>query len=42
MILDLAAFAALAAACAPSVAPETLAAVARAESGFNAHAIKAQ
>lgn len=39
MILDLAAFAVLAAACAPSVAPETLAAVARAESGFNAHAI---
>jgi type IV secretion system protein VirB1 len=39
VILDLAAFAALAAACAPSVAPETLAAVARAESGFNAHAI---
>jgi type IV secretion system protein VirB1 len=39
MILELAAFAALAAACAPSVAPETLAAVARTESGFNAHAI---
>jgi type IV secretion system protein VirB1 len=39
VILDLAVFAALAATCAPSVAPETLAAVARAESGFNAHAI---
>ena len=39
MILDLAAFAVLAATCAPSVAPETLAAIARAESGFNAHAI---
>ena len=39
MILELAAFATLAATCAPSVAPETLAAIARTESGFNAHAI---
>ncbi len=39
MILELAAFAHLAATCAPSVAPETLAAVARTESGFNVNAI---
>lgn len=39
MILEIAAFAQLAAACAPSVAPETLAAVARVESGFDPEAI---
>ncbi len=39
MILELATFAALAVVCAPSVAPETLAAVARTESGFNAYAV---
>lgn len=39
MILELAAVLGLAAACAPGVAPETLAAVARAESGFDILAI---
>lgn len=39
MILELAAFLGLAATCAPGVAPETLAAVARAESGFDTLAI---
>lgn len=39
MILELAAFLGLAASCAPGVAPETLAAVARAESGFDTLAI---
>ena len=39
MILELAAVLGLAATCAPSVAPETLAAVARAESGFDTLAI---
>lgn len=39
MILELAAFLGLAAACAPGVAPETLAAIARAESGFDTLAI---
>ena len=39
MILELAAFTALASACAPGVAPETLAAIARVESGFNVHAL---
>jgi type IV secretion system protein VirB1 len=39
VILELSAFLGLAASCAPGIAPETLAAVARTESGFNAHAI---
>ncbi len=39
MILSLAAFASLALACAPTVHPDTLAAVARTESGFNTLAI---
>jgi type IV secretion system protein VirB1 len=39
MILDIAAFLALAAHCAPQVAPETLLAVSRAESGLNPLAI---
>ena len=39
MTLELAVFVGLAAACAPSVAPETLAAVARAESGLRPFAI---
>jgi type IV secretion system protein VirB1 len=39
MILELAAFLSLATTCAPGVAPETLAAIARAESGFNVLAI---
>jgi type IV secretion system protein VirB1 len=39
MILELAAFLGLAAACAPGVAPETLAAIARTESGFDTLAI---
>ncbi|MBU8541730.1 lytic transglycosylase domain-containing protein [Falsiroseomonas tokyonensis] len=39
MILELTAFLGLATTCAPGVAPETLAAIARAESGFNVLAI---
>ena len=39
MILDLAAFLALSARCAPMVAPETMAAIVRTESGFNTLAI---
>ena len=39
MIIELAAFFGLATSCARSVAPETLAAVVRTESGFNVYAI---